>query len=192
MLSKTCNYRPHPNSRSQCGVHLLRSVNLLSGKQLLYPFKVFCYQGLRVSIRNFLLRPGFVELCEHWRSLPNSTELRDIYDGKIWKEFQHLNGQPALADSYVYAVMLNIDWFQPFKLTNASVGAMYLTVLNLPLQDGRTISCHQDHLRKRFTASHAVAWSYHREFRTSVIQSSIQLPIQKRECHSSWGYSRSH
>ena len=132
LLSKTCNYRPHPNSRSQCGVHLLRSVTLLSGKQLLYPFKVFCYQGLRVSIQNFLLRPGFVELCEHWRSLPNSTELRDIYDGKIWKEFQHLNGQPALADSYVYAVMLNIDWFQPFKLTNASVGAMYLTVMNLP------------------------------------------------------------
>lgn len=133
LISKTCTYRSDPNSRLQCGALLLRSVKLVSGKLLLYPFKVFCYQGLTGSLQNLLLRPGFVELCEHWRSLPASnTELRDIYDGKIWKEFQYINGQPALASPYVYAVMLNIDWFQPFKLTKASVGAMYLTILNLP------------------------------------------------------------
>lgn len=28
--------------------------------------------------------------------------------------------------------MLNIDWFQPYKHTNSSVGAIYLTVMNLP------------------------------------------------------------
>ena len=28
--------------------------------------------------------------------------------------------------------MLNIDWFQPYKHTAASVGAIYLTVMNLP------------------------------------------------------------
>lgn len=28
--------------------------------------------------------------------------------------------------------MLNIDWFQPFKYTNYSVGAIYMTILNLP------------------------------------------------------------
>jgi hypothetical protein len=28
--------------------------------------------------------------------------------------------------------MLNVDWFQPFKYTNYSVGAIYLTILNLP------------------------------------------------------------
>ena len=27
---------------------------------------------------------------------------------------------------------MNIDWFQPYKLTEASVGAIYLTVMNLP------------------------------------------------------------
>ena len=30
--------------------------------------------------------------------------------------------------------MIKIDWFQPFKLTQASIGAIYLTVLNLPYQ----------------------------------------------------------
>ena len=28
--------------------------------------------------------------------------------------------------------MLNIDWFQPYKLTDSSVGALYITIMNLP------------------------------------------------------------
>ena len=28
--------------------------------------------------------------------------------------------------------MLNLDWFQPFEHTNESIGAMYITVMNLP------------------------------------------------------------
>ena len=28
--------------------------------------------------------------------------------------------------------MLNLDWFQPYKLTQSSVGALYLTIMNLP------------------------------------------------------------
>lgn len=31
--------------------------------------------------------------------------------------------------------MLNVDWFQPFKHTNYSVGAIYLSVLNLPREE---------------------------------------------------------
>ena len=80
-----------------------------------------------------MLRPGFAELGEHWRSLNNGTDqIHDIYDGNIWKEFQYINGNPALANKYVYGLMANVDWFQPFKLTQASVGAIYVTVLNLP------------------------------------------------------------
>lgn len=29
-------------------------------------------------------------------------------------------------------LMLNIDWFQPYKHTNSSVGVMYLVIVNLP------------------------------------------------------------
>ena len=28
--------------------------------------------------------------------------------------------------------MLNVDWFQPYKRTTCSVGAIYLTIMNLP------------------------------------------------------------
>ena len=39
---------------------------------------------------------------------------------------------PFLAHPYSLAFAMNIDWFQPYKWTESSVGAIYLTVLNLP------------------------------------------------------------
>ena len=135
LLSKVCTHKKHSSSRSTCGALLLKSVKLNSGKVLLYPFKVYCYKSLKSSLQDFLLRSEFSELCEHWRSLNEScSEVRDIYDGKLWKDFHYVNGEPLLASPYVYAVIINIDWFQPFKLTQASIGAIYLTVLNLPFQ----------------------------------------------------------
>ena len=131
--SKKCSYRLHANSRSECGALLLKSVTLSNSQVRLYPFKVFCYQSLNKSLQKLVLRPGFIEHCELWRSVSKrDNELQDIYDGKLWNEFQHINGNSALADSHVYAVMINVDWFQPFKHVQASVGAMYLTILNLP------------------------------------------------------------
>lgn len=131
--SRTCTHRSHPNSRSQCGALLLKSVTLSTGKVRLYPFRVYCCQSLQTSLQKLLILPGFAKLCEHWRSLRSSSgEICDIYDGNVWKEFQYIDGNPALASQYVYAMMVNIDWFQPYKLTQSSVGAIYLSVLNLP------------------------------------------------------------
>ena len=35
-------------------------------------------------------------------------------------------------DSFTYGLMLNLDWFKPCKHTEYSLGALYLTVMNLP------------------------------------------------------------
>ena len=134
LLSKKCAYRCHQTYRKSCNTLLLKTVHLKGGIQKLIPFKVYCYMPLQVSLQKLLLRPGFAELCEQWRQreMVNSLILRDIYDGTIWKQFQHIDGQPFLASPNVYAFMLNVDWFQPYKHTTSSVGAMYLTVMNLP------------------------------------------------------------
>ena len=42
------------------------------------------------------------------------------------------NGTPFLAASHNYLLMLNCDWFQPYKHTSFSVGVLYLAVQNLP------------------------------------------------------------
>ena len=74
--SKKCSYRHHANSRSECGALLLKSSN---GQVRLYPFKVFCYQSLTKSLQKLVLRPGFIEHCEVWRSLSKrEDELQDI------------------------------------------------------------------------------------------------------------------
>lgn len=57
--------------------------------------------------------------------------MTDVYDGDIWKDFNGRKYQ-FFNEERNYAVMLNIDWFQPFKYTNYSVGAIYMTILNLP------------------------------------------------------------
>jgi len=54
--------------------------------------------------------------------------LGDIYDGLIWKSFR----DNYLSAPYSYLLTLNVDWFQPFKRTKYSVGAIYATIQNLP------------------------------------------------------------
>ena len=82
-------------------------------------------------LQEFLLCPGFIDMCQLWRKQV-SSELSDIYDGRIWKEFQAVHGKPFLSNAFNLAFMLNIDWFQPYKHLTSSVGAIYLTIMNLP------------------------------------------------------------
>lgn len=52
------------------------------------------------------------------------------------------NGVPFLAQPYDYLLMLNCDWFQPYKHTQFSIGVLYATVANLP----RTVRFKRDNV----------------------------------------------
>ena len=125
-------HHPQYSFRQQCGTHLLKTVELSSGKKIFYPLKVYCYNSLKKQIQELFLRPNFADNCELWRSRRTPSDLHDVYDGRLWKDFLHFRGKPFLADPFNLAVMFNVDWFQPYKLTVSSVGVMYLTVINLP------------------------------------------------------------
>ena len=56
----------------------------------------------------------------------------DVYDGQVWREFQSDKHEHFLQDDNSLAFMLNIDFLQPFKHTTYSVGAIYITIVNLP------------------------------------------------------------
>ena len=58
--------------------------------------------------------------------------MSDIYDAKIWKEFMHYNDESFLDHPFTFFLAINVDWFKPHKLTESKVGAIYLTVMNLP------------------------------------------------------------
>ena len=84
-------------------------------------------------MQSLLLRKDFTLNCSLWKHKQSySNEIADIYDGRIWKEFQVFNGDRFLDMECSFAFILNVDWFQPYKHTQASVGVIYLTVLNLP------------------------------------------------------------
>ena len=82
---------------------------------------------LRNRITNCLL---FLTECENWkkRSVGDqaTNSYYDVYDGNIWKDFDAFFQCPNNL-----ALQLNVDWFQPFDHLTYSVGAMYITILNL-------------------------------------------------------------
>ena len=106
---------------------------MASGRTYFYPFLTHCYVNLDISLQSFLHRPDFYKLCEQWRGTERKEGyFSDVYDGQIWKDFQKHNGSPFLSEPGNYAVMLNVDFFQPYKHLPYSLGAIYLTILNLP------------------------------------------------------------
>ena len=138
--SKTCTYirfpnHPHRRQRThECGQILMKTVQFTSTRRILYPFKVFPYKSVVSSLQDLLVRPEFADSCQHWKSRNVNSTFDDVYDGKIWKEFQVVGGKDFLASTETLSLglMINVDWFQPYKHTTYSVGAIYLTVMNLP------------------------------------------------------------
>ena len=124
ITSKSC---PHKES---CDTPLLK---IASSKKNLYPFLVYCYLGIEKSLQPLLLMSKFHVECELWRNRSvQPNVLRDVYDGNVWKEFQSFRGVPFLSSSLAFGLTLNLDWFRPFKHTKYSVGAIYVTIQNLP------------------------------------------------------------
>lgn len=62
----------------------------------------------------------------------HSGWLTDIYDGQLWKEWARKDGKPFLDVPGNLLLMMNVDWFRPFKHSTYSIGVIYLVVQNLP------------------------------------------------------------
>ena len=84
-----------------------------------------------------LMQNNFEKILNHWHNredIPSNT-LADIYDGRIWNEFKDDSGNKFFIKETFEGRLgfsLNIDWFCPYKHVQYSVGAIYLSILNLP------------------------------------------------------------
>lgn len=128
---KYCPYKAFPTSR-RCGQELLKNVISASGHSKRYPYKIFCISSIASSLQALVLRPGFIQSCESTRKFIASTTISDIYNGKIWSDFQSVNGQAFLSEPNYYGLLLNIDWLQPFEHLTYSVGVIFFVIPNLP------------------------------------------------------------
>lgn len=137
-LSKRCLFVLYPNHpqrrmRESCDTLLLKTVELSSGKKILYPYLTYCYLSIETSLQSLLQRPSFVMNCNKWKTREATPGvLQDVYDGRLWKEFEVYNDEPFLSKPHNFAFTINLDWFQPFKHSTYSIGAVYMTVMNLP------------------------------------------------------------
>ena len=119
--------------RSPCQTPLMKKVKTASGKQILAPIKVFCYKSITQAIQQLVQQSGMLKLFNQWRNrkVPIGV-MADVYDGSVWNSFLKINGQDFLSDRYSLGLLINVDWFQPYKHVSYSVGAIYIAILNFP------------------------------------------------------------
>ena len=93
------------------------------------PIMPFTHARLKERIKALFQRPTFMSNVEHWRNRTQIPGLYlDVYDGRIWKSME----RKGFFSTGSLAFMFSIDWFQPWKRTQYSVGVAWLVCLNLP------------------------------------------------------------
>ena len=135
VLPKKCTNILFPHGKAKhCGNKLVNKVILKNGVTKFYPLKVYCWKSIVSQLENILQRAGMTELCEHWRTRQvGESALSDVYDGEVSKNFKWRDGSHFFSLERRYGLMLNVDWFQPFKRrSDYSVGVIYFVVMNLP------------------------------------------------------------
>lgn len=125
-----CNFvqwpqHPHAVKRQPCGatLHSGRSIppHVVKG--------TYCYRSISRYLQNFVIQKGFLNDCNSWRNrVVREGYMADVYDGSVWRS--EVGGY--LTSPYNLYGMINIDWFQPYKHTQHSIGAIYMVLLNLP------------------------------------------------------------
>ena len=135
--SKHCTNVAYPNhpmvrKRKNCNTQLLKKVKR---KRQTYSNKKFPYQPIFKSLSYLINKEGFIDACKEWRnrlSVVPDSYLGDVYDGEVWHEYNSDTTKHFLASPHSYLLTLNVDWFQPFSHLQYSVGAIYMTIQNLP------------------------------------------------------------
>ena len=141
VVSKKCDnvrFPNHPqrNQRKQCGALLMKQMRSKNGSTYLYPKRLYCFKKLSDSLRAQITRPGFLEKCESWRTRDlTGNSMGDVFEGRVWKDFLDSNGDPYFSTVGNLGIMLNVDWFQPYKHANHSCGVIYLVLMNLPREE---------------------------------------------------------
>ena len=86
----------------------------------------------------FQNKPFLGLLGNHLERHAQDGVLEDVWDGKIWNEFKSDptdHTKPFLSNKNNLGLLINVDWFKPFKRSEYKVAALMLTVLNLPRQE---------------------------------------------------------
>lgn len=143
VVSAKCSHvsyprHPHQAQRRPCGSVLMKVMRSRVGETFLYPRQVYCFKKVTDSLQDLINKPNFMENYEKWRNCSTQLSdnvLGDCFEGRVWKEFQYVDGEPFLAIPNNFALMLNIDWLQPTLHGSKSICVIYMVVMNLPKKE---------------------------------------------------------
>ena len=118
---------------SQCKQSLFYERFLSFGKSRLVPYKTFVYMSPIVWLKKFYSNESFKNLlCIQKEYIPESGIISDVWDGRVWQSFKVNSDCSFFKDLHNIALVLNVDWFKPFKRSEYKVGGIYMNILNLP------------------------------------------------------------
>ena len=137
MMSNSCEFVLYPNHpqkrfRQPCNTMLMKTViSANDRKNHLYPKNVYGLKSIKSQLETMLKRPGFKELLNKGPNHSTCNFLSDICDGEIYRNFKDNYGDLFFHDKCNIGFMLNVDWFNPFKNSEYSLGAIYIVILNI-------------------------------------------------------------
>jgi len=126
-----------PTRIAVCGARLTRPTKSRLGKAYHVPLRQFHTQSVMDEVARLLCRPGFEQAlsdAESARASSASSDLEDIWNGTRLSSIPW----PSVAEGTEIRLVfgLSVDWFNAHRSgkhgKSWSVGAIYLTILNLP------------------------------------------------------------
>ena len=118
----------------RCNTELSFERKLSFGKTKMVPYKTYPFLAPSEWIKTFFKQEEFITLITN-RPEPSTTEYRDIWDGRILQTFlMDPDGRTKalLKNRMNLALLLYLDFFNPFQRAVYSCGALYISVLNIP------------------------------------------------------------
>ena len=84
------------------------------------------------SFQSLLDREGFSKLLLKGPNKCSLGNFSDVCDGQVYQTFVDCDGNLFFQDKRNIGLMLNLDWFQPYKNSEYSLGVLYCVIINLP------------------------------------------------------------
>ncbi|KAE8226886.1 hypothetical protein CF319_g590 [Tilletia indica] len=123
-----------PRQCRKCGHDLFFDADFNAAPE--QPRLVFHYDPIANWLEELLLRPGFEQQLNEWRSRPQTPGVYgDLYDGSWWKDKDASGSDFFTQNRLSISLALMIDWIKPFSrngTSHYSCGVISLRIDNLP------------------------------------------------------------
>ena len=112
-----------------CGRQLCYQKYLAFGRSKWARFKTFTFIRPSSLVKKMFQNKHFLGLSDnHHERHSQDGVLEDVWDGRIWNESksdQMDHTIPFLNNKNNLGLLINVDWFKPFKQSEYTVAALY-------------------------------------------------------------------